>query len=130
MRLNFHERILLVSGDPIPLLPTGGRAEMLRSLRPLREALAFSEQEIRDYKITSQEFEGPNGRSSTIWRWPMEHASVEAEISFPPIVQSLVSERLAKLEGNGNLPETYLGLWEKFVEAPAKVPAPEDEKPG
>ena len=101
MLLGIPERILLLNHLP----QAEGNAVFLRSVRRLRNSLSFSERELKDWNIVY----GQNGQIT--FDPATKH---EVEIDITGTVRQYVSEKLAKVEAAGKLPEELLPLYDEL----------------
>lgn len=101
MLLSPTERILLLNILP----PAEGNAMYLRSARRLRAALAFSDQEIIDWKITNP--------SAGVFNWDVS-ASGQVEIELTPMAETYLINSLKAADAAGRLHEGLLYLYDKF----------------
>lgn len=99
MVLSPAERILLLNLLP----PAEGSATLLRGVRKFRKELAFSDQEIIDWKVV----ESPPGA----YRWEGDQ---RAEIEISPVVYDHLRSRLKFADEQGKLHEGLLNLFDQF----------------
>jgi len=100
MKLTIPERIVALN-----LLPKEGSVTTLRALTKMRMQIAFSEEELRDLGITSDD---ASGRTS--WK-----RNVEVDIPFGEKATDIMVEALRKLNDQKRLPMEALSLYEKFI---------------
>lgn len=100
MQLNVLERVLLLN-----IIPVEGDITTVRIVRKLREALSFSEAEHEELKLTQE-----GDRLS----WAPNDLLKEVEIG--PKAMAVIAKVLRRLSNEGKLPETYLDVYDKFVE--------------
>ena len=101
MLLSTSERILLLNILP----PAEGSMLFLRSVRRLRESISFTDEEIRDWKITS------SGPGSFNW-----DASVATSVEIPiegPVLQ-YVCECVKAADSAGRLHEHLLPVYDQL----------------
>lgn len=103
MLFTVKERILLLGVLP----PTSGSALYLRIIRKLREDLSFSEDEAAALNIHEQD------------GMLLFNNGPEKEIEVGPVAVEFIAKSLREMDQSGRLSEDSLGLFERFVEAPA-----------
>jgi hypothetical protein len=103
MRLTVLERIVLLG-----VLPGEGNFITLKIVRQLREALSFTEEELKDLSLQQV------GEQVT---WNAAAADPEGtEISIGEKATDLIVESLKKLNEENKLTQQHFSLYEKFVE--------------
>jgi hypothetical protein len=105
MKLSIGERYIL--GE---LLPKEGSFKTLKILRNLREALSYSEEDIKTYKMTEE----PDTAGGITLRWDVTVPDAEIEIGAQ--ANAIIVESLAKLDAAGKITNREFGLYEKFIE--------------
>ena len=100
-----EERILLLNCLP----PAEGSAIFLRSVRSLRGKLAFSEEEIRVWKIQARSPQP--GASAFSWN-PEVARPVEIEVS--PNAAEYVKNCLTQADAAGRLHEGLMGVYDSL----------------
>ena len=98
MKLDVGDRLVLLS-----ILPKEGDLTTIRIVHDLRQALSFSEEELKTLNIRS-EGEG------MVW----DGADGVKEIPIGPQAQVRISEVLERLDKEEKITEDHLSLWEKF----------------
>jgi hypothetical protein len=101
MMLGAKERIVLFG-----LLPAEGDVITLRSVKKLREDLAFSEQENAALKMTQT---GNGG-----YQWDPS-ADAPVEIHIPAKLHDAIAGNLKRLDTEAKLTLDHLDLFDKFV---------------
>src|SRR5581483_6012396 len=100
MLLSVKDRILLFT-----LLPSEGDILSLRTVRKLREDLAFSDDENRELKIQQT---GPS------YHWdPAADKLKEVELSG--IAQAIIKNALKRMNENKSLTVDHIDLWDKVI---------------
>lgn len=100
MRLNVLERLMLLG-----VLPEQGNFLTLKIVRQLREALSFSEEEIKALKI-----EQKDGRVE--WQ---DDGAEEKDVPVGEKAMDLIVEALKKKDDAKELTDQHFSLYEKFV---------------
>ena len=103
MKLGIRDRIVLLN-----ILPAEGDFITLKIVHDLRSALAFSEQDLKDYEITSED-------NAVRWSEAKEAELGQKEIEIGPKALSVIVELLKKLSEAGKLVEGNLSVYEKFM---------------
>jgi len=111
MKLNIAERITLLS-----ILPVEGSIVALRILNELRNALGFTEQEIKKFGIKNTV--SPEGGALITWNPAMTNVSKDVEIG--EVARGIIVSRLKELDGMQRLHVSMVPIYEKFVEAGGK----------
>ena len=101
MELSVRERLVLLS-----VLPQEGNFITLKVVRQLREALSFSEEELKQYQFVQSE-----GRVT----WDDKAEQVK-EIEIGEKAMDIISEALKKLNEDKKLKDEHFTIYEKFVE--------------
>lgn len=105
--LNVPERLNLLS-----ILPQQGNLATLRILRDLREKLSLTEEEHKEFGITSEQHEG-----SVTFKWTNGDAALTPrEFQFQPKALSIIVEALRNLDSQKQLRTEHISLYEAFVE--------------
>ena len=105
MKLSIGERYIL--GE---LLPKEGSFKTLKILRKLREALSYSEEDIKLYQLREE----PDGKGTSTLLWDV--SVPDAEIEIGEQAHKMIVESLAKLDLEGKITNREFGLYEKFIE--------------
>jgi len=100
MKLTFKERLGLAS-----VLPEQGTFGTLRTVRKLREALEFTDEEVEKYKLHAVSVPG-----NTIWSWAPEFKDTRVEIDIDLPGQAFIIAELKKLSAEGHLPDVLLDV--------------------
>ena len=103
MKLTIRERIMLQG-----CLPPAGTFVTLGLVRKLREALSFTEEEIKDFCIITNDDEGTVS-------WKREFEADEKDIEIGEKMNDLVVSTLKKLSTEEKLTEQHYSIYEKFV---------------
>uniref|UniRef100_A0A6M3KQS2 Uncharacterized protein n=1 Tax=viral metagenome TaxID=1070528 RepID=A0A6M3KQS2_9ZZZZ len=103
MELKVYERLVLLA-----ILPKEGNFITLKVVRQLREALSFTEEEIKVLNFV-QDVE----KEKVTWN---QAADKPIEIKIGEKATEIVVEALKKLDKEQKLTEQHFGLYEKFVE--------------
>jgi len=103
MKLNTFERLILLA-----ILPREGNFITLKIIRQLREALSFTEEEVKVLKFV-QDAE----KQMTTWNLD---ADKPKEINMGEKATDLIVEALKKLDKGMKLTDQHFELYEKFVE--------------
>ena len=74
-----------------------------RIIHDFRRALSFSEEEVKEFKIT----DSPEGATCPNW-------DITTEIPVGDVIKGIVIKELETLDKNGLVHERYWGLFEKF----------------
>ena len=105
--LNVPERLNLLS-----ILPQQGNLATLRIVRDLREKLSLSEEEHKEFGITTTQHEG-----SVTFNWTNDDAALTPrEFQFQPKTLSIIIEALRQLDSQKQLRPEHISLYETFVE--------------
>lgn len=107
MKLNIAERVALIN-----VLPPEGSIVTLRIVRELQMALAFTENELKDWKIKNHM--KPDG--SAFITWDSDFTDIEKDIKIGEVAKGIIVEQLKALSERGKLRLEMLDLYEKFVE--------------
>lgn len=113
MKLNIAERIALAG-----ILPPEGSIVTLRVIRELQMGLAFTEKELKDWKITNRR--NPDG--SAFITWDSDFTNKEKDVVIGEVTKGIIVEQLKALSEHGKLRMEMLSLYEKFVESGVKEP--------
>lgn len=105
MILSVAQRIGLLQ-----VLPSEGNYVTFKIINDLKNELALSEQEIKDYEMKIEN--KPDGRSLTMWNKSKE---VPKEVFIGDKAGEIIKEALEKIEKSGKLDPTTFDLYEKFV---------------
>ncbi len=105
MELTVKERMVLSS-----IIPKEGDFVTLKVVRKLREALSFSEEEIKKWQFVSEQED-----RITFTKWD-DSIDQNANINFGEKATDMIVEALKKLDGAKKLTEDHFSLYEKFVE--------------
>lgn len=100
MKLSVMERFQLLT-----IIPLFGNLATIRMHRKLREALSFTELEMKKWTITLQP--GGNG---IYWK-----ENGERDFTFGPKVQDIIVTALKDTEAKNALHQDQVSLWEKFI---------------
>ena len=107
MELTLVERMALLN-----ILPQQGSITTLRILRDLKGELSFSEEELKDYGITTQIL----ASGDAAIKWENEFNFETKDIVIGEAAHGIIVGQLQQLDRQGLLREQALTLWEKFVE--------------
>ncbi len=100
MELNILERLMLGS-----VLPQQGDIVSLKIVQDLKQAVAFTEEEIADYKIENED-------DRVTWDPEAEYSK---EIPIGPKAMSLIVGELEKRNKEKTLTAEFISLYEKFM---------------
>ena len=100
MKLSVQERLVALS-----ILPKEGDYATLKLLTNLKLSLSFSEEEIKDWGVTSDA-----ERSQTRWK-----INGESDIPMGEKQNDIVISALKKLNAEKKLPDIAMSLYEKFI---------------
>ncbi|MFA6972954.1 MAG: hypothetical protein WC208_16345 [Gallionella sp.] len=103
MELNVVERLNLLS-----ILPKEGNFITLKIVHRLREALSFTELEVKALNIR------PGTEAGTV-QWDTV-ADIPKEVSIGEKATDIIVEALKELDKQKKLTDQYFGLYEKFIE--------------
>jgi len=115
MKLNPMERITLLN-----ILPKEGTALTLRIIRDLQVALAFTEDEYKDYV---DHVPGPNGTTNEIIK--ADKLNVKKDVAIGEKAEEAIVTALKDLSEKKTLHISQLALYDKFVE---KIVTEEEKK--
>ena len=101
MRLTVPERFALQG-----VLPTESNFVTLRLLSTLRQALSFTEEEIRELSL---KIDGPNAT------WNAEADGEGTEIEVGELATQIIHDALTAMDKGNKLTVQHLTLYEKFV---------------
>lgn len=101
MELTIKERIVLLN-----ILPKEGNVITLKLVRKFREALSFSETEIKEGKIKI-------GDGQINWD---DSVLKSKDVKVEDTIKSLIVKSLRDLDQKEKLTEEHISLYEKFVE--------------
>lgn len=125
MELSIEDRIRLME-----ILPQQGSFDTLKTVRQLRERLSFDEdgeelglkvgphiwEDPRDERETDTDYASrmalPHEEGLVCWR---DSAAPIREIDLNPRMVKLIAETLTKLSETGQLKESQMSLYERFV---------------
>ena len=102
MELSVVERLTLMQ-----ILPKEGSFSTLRSIRELREAIAFDD-DAEEYGL--REGMGPDGNGMVRW-----DKDVPKEIAIPPKALPVIVDALVGMDKQKRLTDQHFSLYEKFV---------------
>ena len=102
-----EERILLLNILP----PAEGSMIFLRSVRRLRECLAFSEEEIKDWSIMARSLPA---RGFSTFSWDTAKA-IPVEIEVTDNAASYIEKCLIDADSRGRLHEGLIRVYDSFV---------------
>ena len=102
MKLSFLDRMMLGS-----LLPATGSFVTIRILRELKEALAPTEEEIKELNI------GNNTETGQV-TWNSEKDQGK-EITIGEAATELIKNKLKDMDTKEELTENHFGIYEKFM---------------
>lgn len=106
--LNVPERLNLLS-----ILPVQGNLATLRIVRDLREKLSLSEEEHKEFGITTIH----NDNGSVTFNWTNGDAALTPrKFQFQPKAFSIIVEALRQLDTQKQLRTEHISLYEAFVE--------------
>lgn len=108
MKLNIAERIALLN-----VLPPEGSIVTLRVVRELQGKLSFTEEELKEWKITTKAAQ-PDGRAMITW--DSDFANKTKDIEIGDVAKGIIIEQLKILESQKRLRLEMLDLYEKFVD--------------
>ena len=100
MELGILERISLLN-----ILPVEGDVVTVRLLKKLRTELGFTEEEIKDHKISSAE-------NRVVW----EETGYKADISIGEKATDIIKDAFKRLDREGKIREDMLPLYDTFME--------------
>jgi len=100
MELGILDRISLLN-----ILPVEGDVVTVRLLKKLREELGFTEEEIKDHKISSAD-------NRVVW----EETGYKTEISIGEKATDIIKDAFKKLDREKKLREEMLPLYDTFME--------------
>lgn len=106
MRLNIPERIALLN-----ILPVEGNIVTLKIVRDLQNDLAFSEKEIKRFKMKNTRTS--SGGASVLWDSDFTDETKEIEIG--EVAKGIIVDALKTLDERKKLRMEMLTLYEKFV---------------
>jgi hypothetical protein len=105
--LNIAERIHLIA-----ILPLEGDVTTLRIVRELRESLSLTEEEHRDFGVTTEERD-----DQITYKWGnVQAAMTPREMEFRPKALAIIVETLKRLNQTKRLRAELLPLYEMFVD--------------
>ena len=104
MKFAVKERILLVG-----MLPPQGNFQTIKLLRVLREALAFTEQENKDFEIVTN----PNGTVN----WDGKKGKATKEVLVGDVMFNVIQGILKDMDEKKQLTENHVELYEMFIMA-------------
>ena len=102
MELSVLERLVLLG-----LLPAEGDILTLRIVQKLRSDLSFSEQDLADYQLVSED-------GKVTWS---DKATTPKDVTIGPKAQDLIRSALTALSDAKKLQPQHLALYDRFVEA-------------
>ena len=101
MILSIKERLVL----NMIMEPQSGRYDALKLVRKLREGLSFSEDEIKEVNLRSEDGAG--------FRWDKEIAK---DIEIGEVIMGMLKKQFQKLDTEEKLQEDHMDIYSKFVE--------------
>ena len=101
MILSTKERLVL----SMIMEQQAGRFDTLKLLRKFREDLSFSEAEIKEINLRTEDGTG--------FRWDKE---AKKDVSIDDIVMDMIRKQFQKLDREEKLMEDHMDLYTKFVE--------------
>jgi len=101
MILSIKERLVL----NMVMEQQAGRFDTLKLIRKLREDLSFSEPEIKEINLRSEDGAG--------FRWDKE---VEKDIPIGDVVMAAIKKQFQKLDREERLMEDHMDIYTKFME--------------
>ena len=107
MKLNIAERIALLN-----VLPPQGSLVELRIVRELQSQLAFSETEMKRFKMKNNRT--PDGIAFVVW--DSDFNKEPKDIKIGDVAKGIIVEQLKTLESRKMLRLEMLDLYEKFVD--------------
>lgn len=105
MKINVMDRLMLLT-----VLPKEGSFASLKLLRVAREALSFSDDELKILNLREEVDTG--GVKRLIWNEGVE----DKEINLGKTVTDMVVEQLKTLDKQNRLTESHIPIYEKFIE--------------
>lgn len=105
MELGILERISLLN-----ILPVEGDVVTVRILKTLRKDLGFTEEEIRDHKISSAD-------NRVTW----EETGYKADISIGEKATDIIKDAFKRLDREGKIREEMLPLYDTFMGTDGKA---------
>lgn len=108
MKLAVGERYVLLD-----ILPKEGSYTTLKIVRKLREALSFSEEDVKAFKLE----EIPLGDGKINIRWDL--TAPDAEIAIGEKATDIIVRALQELDKQGTLTDREFSLYAKFIEPAA-----------
>lgn len=106
MKLNIAERVALLN-----ILPVQGNLVELKIVRELQNQLAFSETEMKHYKMKNRQ--APEGGAFVTWDSDFNKEAKDVRIG--EVAKGIIVEQLKQLESQKRLRLEMLDLYEKFV---------------
>ena len=107
MKLNIPERIALLN-----ILPAEGDAVSLRIVRDLKNALSFSEQEVKRFKLKNTM--KPDGTGAVVI-WDSKFSNITKDVKVGDVAKSIIVGQLKMLDNTKRLRLELLDLYERFV---------------
>lgn len=104
MRLNIKERLLLLN-----ILPKETNFITLKIVKNLQEALSFTEEEIKNFDLRNEEF---NGQVLTKWNAEID---TNTDITIGEKANEIITISLKKLDEEKKLTMDFIDLFEKFT---------------
>jgi len=108
MELTIPERLSLLE-----ILPAQGSIVTLRVLQELRMMIAFTEEELKKWKITTKRTNDGQGAFVT---WDEDFSKEVTDLSIGSIAVDIVKRELVKLDQESRLRTNMISLYEKFVD--------------
>jgi len=102
MILSIKERLVL----SMIMEQQAGRFDALKLIRKFREDLSFSEEEIKEINLRSEDGVG--------FRWDTDK-EVQKDIPINEVVQDMIKKQFQKLDREERLMEDHLDIYGKFV---------------
>jgi len=100
MILSTKERLVL----SMIMEPQAGRFDALKLIRKFRENLSFSESEIKEINLRSEDGVG--------YKWDKE---VQKDVEIGDVVSNMIKKQFQKLDREERLFEDHMAIYEKFV---------------
>ena len=102
MQLSIKERLVL----SMIMEPQAGRYDALKLVRKFREDLSFSETEIKNINLKSEDGQG--------FKWDNKEGT-DKDVPINEVVQNIIKKQFEKLDREERLQEDHMPIYEKFV---------------
>ena len=107
MILEVHERAHLM-----PLFPGKGKYEALKEIRIAKEMISFTPEEVKGLNMRVEK--QATGAPQTVWD-PNIAPKFAKECPMSEYITSMFRKILSEMEKKGELTESHMSLFEKFV---------------